>query len=146
MLVKTDYEDSIRKGRITLQCELRPSYYTYFNNQEVVDIRAVSQMLKELEHSINPDGATIMTLSTTMPVGYGDRFQPDWLVIEIAEASRKHEAVKDWENFLAQTAARIIKVLAAGNDARIATVEYDDKRFIVMNDIDPHDKSDYIEY
>lgn len=147
MLVKTDYEE-LKKAKIILQCELRPSCYEYFNHKEAIDLRAISQALKELEHDfVNPDGSTRMMLSTMMPVGCGDRMQIDWLVVEIVEAGKRHETPEDWEKFLAQTTAKIIKILSLGNDARIATVEYDNnKRFIVMNDIDPHDESDYIDY
>lgn len=149
MLVKTDYIENIKHAKITLQCELRPACYIYQSGHRVPDLVVVSLELKDLEYGfISPNGEVVMTLSTAMPVGYGgtgaNHISPQWLVIELAEAGRRHEDAYDWEEFLASATAKILHLLAIGGDDRIATVEYDDKRFVVMDDTGGHDESDYI--
>lgn len=142
MLIKTDYTDTIKHAKITLMCELRPAYYT---GRHSPDFSIISMELKELEYGfISPNGEAIMTLSSVMPVGcytgyniVGQSISPQpWLIIEIAEAGKRHEDPHDWEDFLAKATTKIVQLLAINGGSRIATVEYDgDKRFVVMDDI-----------
>lgn len=145
-LVKTDH-GFIRKAKITLQCELKPGYYTYRSDGDYPNLSAIAEALYDIDYDyLSPNGESITTLDTTTPVGYRgyNHKVPHWLVIKI---TAPEELYKHWEDFLAGATAKIIRQLAITGSDCIATIEYNgNEKFVVMTDIGEHDETDYIEW
>lgn len=149
-LIKADFSE-VRKAKITLQCGLKPGFYTHNDNDICVpDLSAIAEALYDLDYDLlSPNGEAITTMHTVAPLGYGGSRHrvPYWLVLEVVEAASRHTEL-EWEEFLAKVAAKILKLLAIDDDDCIASIDYyghkHEQRFVVMTDTGRHDESDYI--
>lgn len=144
--VRTDH-GWVRKAKITLQCELKPGYYTYKNDGDYPNLTAIAEALYDInEKCLGPTAKeVIVTLDTTVPVGYRTFCHkvPHWLVVRITEPEERHQNA-EWEELMTLVTAKILNRIAIKGDDCIASIEYgNERRFVVMVDNGGHEE-DYI--
>ena len=133
MFVKTDFRSSSRTAMITLQCELDPPFYIMIGDQRNLNMQGIEKaILKSEADAMARFGDIAMKTSITFPFGHPES---EWLVVELSETGQgKYIKNRDWQEFLANTASRLLNLLAKNaQPGRIAKIEYkSNKAFNVL--------------
>ena len=132
-MISTEEMTNVKKGRIILQCELGPGYYTYATGEKELDLSRISEDLFDIEYELAGLCTKVqLLLSTVVPVGVEmlAAKTPRWLSVEVSEAGGNDNF--EFEEFIMVATARIIERLTGMSHK--ASVEIGDTIYVITTE------------